>query len=72
MGQKKKKAKKVVKKCPAKDDVEKCVEKIKNLKPKQEACKDLKKVDDEDMKSITDLIQKWNKQKNRKERLHKR
>jgi len=53
----------VIKKCPTKDDVKKCQEKIKNLKPKQKACDDLKKIGEKDVKDITELIKKWNKQK---------
>jgi len=58
-----KKAKKLVKKCPTKKDVKKCKEKIKGLKPKQKACDELKKIGDKDIKSIHELIKKWNKQK---------
>jgi len=58
------KAKKVVKKkCPTKQDVKKCADKIKNLKPKQAACDELQKIGDKDVKSIHELIKKWNKQK---------
>merc|ERR1712241_477763 len=60
---KKAKAKKVVKKCPTKKDVKKCQEKIKNLKPKQAACDELQGIGDKDVKSIHELIKKWNKQK---------
>jgi len=60
---KKKKAKKLVKKCPTKKDLKKCKEKVKDLKPKQKACEDLKKIEDKDMKNIHELIKKWNKQK---------
>merc|ERR1711993_185297 len=68
IGKKKKKkakakAKKVVKKCPTKKDVKKCKEKIKNLKPKQKACDELQNIGDKDVKSIHELIKKWNKQK---------
>jgi len=57
------KPKKVEKKCPTKIDVEKCAKKIKDLKPKQEACKELKDIGAKDVESIHELIKKWNKQK---------
>lgn len=37
--------------------------KIKELDPKQEACEDLQVIQAEDVKSVTELIKKWNKQK---------
>jgi len=43
--------------------VKKCVQKIKNLKPKQKACDELKGIGNKDIDAITELIKKWNKQK---------
>jgi len=37
--------------------------KIKNLKPKTKACKELQKIGEKDVDAITELIKKWNKQK---------
>merc|ERR1711953_636942 len=37
--------------------------KIKKLKPKQKACKDIKKVDDKSHKTIKELLDKWQKEK---------
>jgi len=54
---------KKVKKCPSKKDVKKCIKKIKNLKPKTKACKELQKIGEKDVDAITELIKKWNKQK---------
>merc|ERR1712150_54825 len=60
---KKTKPKKLVKKCPTQKDIEKCVVKIKKLKPEQKACKDLQKIGKKDVDTITELIKKWQKQK---------
>jgi len=57
------KKKKKKQKCPTKKDVEKCIQKIKNLKPKQKACDELKGIGKKDINAITDLIKKWNQQK---------
>jgi len=58
-----KKTKKVVKKCPTKKDIVKCENKVKGLKPKQKACKELEGIGKKDVDAITELIKKWNKQK---------
>merc|ERR1712079_253075 len=57
------KKKKAKAKCPKKNDAKKGVQKIKNLKPKQKACDELKGIGKKDIDSITELIKKWNKQK---------
>jgi len=63
MDKKKKKKDKKKQKCPTKADVKKCVQKIKNLKPKQKACDELKGIGKKDIDAISELIKKWNKQK---------
>jgi len=57
------KKKEAKQKCPTKADVKKCEQKIKDLKPKQKACDELKGIGKKDIDSITELIKKWNKQK---------
>jgi len=59
----KKPAKKLVEKCPTKKQLTDCTKKIKKLKPKQKACKDIKKVDDKTAKTIKELLEKWQKEK---------
>jgi len=59
----KKKPKKLVEKCPTKQELKTCTKKIKKLKPKQKACKDIKKVDDKSHKTIKELLDKWQKEK---------
>lgn len=51
------------KKCPSKAAVKKCADKMKNLKPKQKACKDLEGANKKDHKSAMELVKQWNKQK---------
>merc|ERR550534_369994 len=60
---KKKDRRKKVKKCPTNKDVKKCENKVKGLKPKQKACKELEGIGKKDVDAITELIKKWNKQK---------
>jgi len=60
---KKKQAKKLVAKCPTKKELSDCTKKIKKLKPKQKACKDIKKVDEKSHKTIKELLDKWQKEK---------
>lgn len=50
-------------KCPSDKEVKKCEYKIKNLKPKQKACKELENIGKKDVDSILKLIKQWNKQK---------
>jgi len=59
----KKKGSKPKNKCPTTKEVQKCKDKIKNLKPKQKACKDLQGIGKKDIDSIIELVKKWNKQK---------
>lgn len=51
------------KKCPSKQSLDVCKQKIGKMGKKEDACKDLEHVGKKDLDSVLELIKQWNKQK---------